>query len=218
MNKISNFFSELLRRKVVRLLGAYVAIFWLVATGLSDILPNLTFLPPWSFQAFVIAGMAMIPVLALISWKYDVVPPQLVRDSRDIEALNPALNWAKRRHSSIDAGYLLLKWQAEDDTAQEKLAFAPVSIGRDPTNDIQLADKRVSRHHAVLWAEDGKWHVRDIGSANGTFVDRTRVTGAAALPSACNLRFHPDGPIVNAFIAKSTQTVVSSELSEQSQA
>lgn len=212
MNKIRKFFSELLRRKVVRLLGGYIAIFWLLATGLSDILPNLAFLPDWSFQAFVISGIAVIPVLALVSWKYDVVPPHLVRDPRDVEALNPILSWARRRHSSVDAGYLLLKWKSEDDTAQEKLAFEPVSIGREPTNDIQLKDKRVSRYHAVIWAEDNKWHVRDVNSANGTYVDRTRVTGAAALPSSCNLRFHPEGPVVQAFIAKSAETVVSSEI------
>jgi len=211
VNEIKKFFSELLRRKVVRLLGAYVAIFWLLATGLSDILPNLTFLPDWTFQAFVISGVAMIPILAFVSWKYNVVPPQLVPDPQDIEELNPALSWAMRRHSSVDAGHLLLKWKGEDETAREKLAFKPVSIGREPTNDIQFKDKRVSRYHAVLWAEDSKWHGRDVNSANGTFVDRTRVTGAAALPTSCILRLHPDGPIVQAFVAKSAETAVSSE-------
>jgi FHA domain len=212
VNKTRSFFSELLRRKVVRLLGAYIAIFWLLATGLSDILPKLTFVPEWSFQAFIVTGIALIPVLAFFSWKYDVVPPHLVRDAKDIEEMNPALSWARRRHSGIDAGYLLLKWRAGDETAHEKLAFEPVSIGREPTNQIQLEDKRVSRYHAVVWAQDRKWYVRDVNSANGTFVDGTRVTGAAVLPSSCSLRFHPDGPVVQAFVSKSAETFVSTEI------
>lgn len=209
VERIRNFFSELLRRKVIRLMGAYVAILWLLATGLSNIVPNLTFLPAWSFQAFVFTGIALIPLLAYLSWKYDIVPPQLVRDPRDREALNPALSWAMRRHNSTDAGYLLLKWRAEDGSVEEKLSYQPVAIGREPTNDIELPDQRVSRHHAVLWAEDGQWHVRDIDSANGTFLDRNRVTGAAPLPSSCKLRFHAEGPSVHVFVAKSTETVAS---------
>jgi len=213
VNKIKKAFAELLRRKVVRLLGAYIAILWLLATGLSDILPNLPFLPAWTFPAFLITGIVLIPVLAFISWRYDVVPPQLIRDPVDQGTLNPALSWARRRHCGIDAGYLLLKWNADGETTHEKLAYEPVSIGREPTNDIQLEDKRVSRFHAVLWAEDSKWHVRDVDSANGTFVDKTRVTGAAMLPPACNLRFHPDGPTVKAFVSKSEKTYVSRERS-----
>lgn len=208
MIKVRNIFSELLRRKVIRLMGAYIAIFWLLATGMSDIIPNLGFLPDWFFQAFVITGIALIPVLAFLSWKYDVVPPQLVRDARDAQALNPGLSWAMRRHDGAEAGYLLLRWKAEDETSQEKLSYQPVAIGREPTNDIQLPDQRVSRHHAVLWAENGQWRIRDVGSANGTFIDHTRVTGVAALPSSCNLRFHPEGPIVKVLVAKPTETVV----------
>ncbi|HLJ67637.1 MAG TPA: DUF3662 and FHA domain-containing protein [Chloroflexota bacterium] len=48
---------------------------------------------------------------------------------------------------------------------------SPTSIGRRPDNDIVLADKRVSRHHADLLQQGGRWMVRDNGSTNGTAVN-----------------------------------------------
>lgn len=206
MGSIREFGKELLRRKVVRLLGAYIAVFWLLAVGFASLFPALG-LPAWVFRAFVAVGIAAIPVLAFFSWKYDIVPPQLVRDAKDVEAKNPGLSWARLRHDTRDAGYVLLSWTHDKGTS-EKRFFQPVAIGREPNNDVELADERVSRHHAVLWAEDGSWRVRDLDSANGTFIGYTRVTGIAVLPQSCDLRFHRNGPIVAVRVAKSVETRV----------
>jgi hypothetical protein len=207
MKGIPVFVAELFRRKVVRLLGAYVAVFWLLAQGAASLGPVIG-LPTWSLRAFIALGIALIPVLAVLSWKYDIVPPQLVRDPKDAEAMPSALGWALRRHDNAQAGHVLLKWSPDGRTVQEKRFFKPVAIGRESNNDIELPDQRVSRHHAVLWAEDGGWHVRDLDSANGTFIDHTRVASRATLPPSCELRFHPNGPIVSVFIAKSAETLV----------
>jgi pSer/pThr/pTyr-binding forkhead associated (FHA) protein len=82
------------------------------------------------------------------------------------------------------------------------------AVGRESNNDVELQDQRVSRHHAVLWAENGGWHVRDMDSGNGTFIGFTRVTGTAALPQSCDLRCHPNGPLISVHIGKSAETVV----------
>jgi hypothetical protein len=176
---------------------------------MSDILPALDFLPDWSFQAFIVVGIAIIPVLVFLSWKYDLVPPQLVPDPADIERLNPSLAWALRRHEAAQAGYLMLRWADENRTENEKLFYRPLAIGREPTSDIQLPDNRVSRHHAVLWAENGSWHVRDVGSSNGTFLDGVSIAGPTPLPAACELRFHARGPKVSVRVFKSDETVQS---------
>jgi FHA domain len=207
MGKIRAFGKELFRRKVVRLVGAYIAVFWLLAQGFASLFPAFG-VPSWVLPAFVVIGIAAIPVLAFFSWKYDIVPPQLVRDVKDVEVKNPALSWARMRHDTKDAGYVLLSWEDEDRTATEKRFFQPIAIGREPNNDIELEDQRVSRHHAVIWAEDGAWHVRDLDSANGTFIGYTRVTGTAQLLQSCDLRFHPNGPVVSVYVAKSAQTLV----------
>ncbi|WP_411573459.1 FHA domain-containing protein [Streptomyces fradiae] len=68
-------------------------------------------------------------------------------------------------------------------------------VGRDPASDIPVADGRVSWHHAVLRAEDGRWTVRDEGSTNGTYADGRRVD-VREVGAGTVLRFgHPaDGP------------------------
>ncbi len=207
MKRLFDFVSELLRRKVVRLLGAYIVILWLLTQGFADLFPAFGF-PDWALRVFIIAGLAIIPVLALLSWKYDLAPPQLVRDPSDVENYNPGLSWAMHRHDNSDAGFILLTWSAEGGTPQEKRFFKAVSIGRGLDNDVDFSDERVSRHHAVLWAEEGSWHVRDLDSANGTFINQSPVTDSAVLPDSCELRFHPNGPTLGVHIDKPVATRV----------
>ena len=207
MKRVISFFSELLRRKVVRLLGAYVVIFWLLIQGFSDLFPILGF-PDWALRTFVIVGLAVIPILAWFSWKYDFMPPQLVKDVKDVEAVNPALSWAMRRHDNFDAGYVLLRWSADDDSVKEKRFFKPLSIGRGLDNEVSFSDERVSRHHAVIWAEDSEWRIKDTESANGTFMNHAPVTETTKLPQSCELRFHPNGPTLRVVVDKPAATKV----------
>lgn len=211
MSRFLHFLSELFRRKVVRLLCAYVAIIWLLAQGFASLFPVLG-LPDWLLRAFIVAGVAAIPVVAFLSWKYDLIPPQLVRDSQDLTDTHPVLSWARRRHNSSNAGHLLLGWQATDGLREMRFD-TPVSIGREPGNDVELSNEYVSRHHAVLWAEDSQWHIRDLDSTNGTFVDQTRVSGTSALPLSCEIRFHLSGPAVAVRIEKPTETLVRTDVS-----
>jgi len=49
------------------------------------------------------------------------------------------------------------------------------TIGRDPASDVFLDDAAVSRNHSVIYRRDGYFSVRDVGSLNGTYVDRRRI-------------------------------------------
>jgi hypothetical protein len=207
MSRLPNFLSELFRRKVVRVLCGYVAVFWLLAQGFASLFPVLG-VPDWWLRVFIIAGLSAVPVLALLTWKYDLVLPQLVRDPKDVDAVHPTILWAARRHDSANAGHLVLNWRAPDQSCKQQRFFEPVSIGREPTNSVELEDKYVSRFHAVLWAEGGAWHVRDLDSTNGTFLDSSRVSGNQVLPEWCELHFHMDGPTVRIRVDKPTETVV----------
>ena len=54
-----------------------------------------------------------------------------------------------------------------------------VSSGRHPDSDIFLDDVTVSRKHAVFRREGGRYHVSDVGSLNGTYVNRERIDEVA---------------------------------------
>ncbi|HLI14855.1 MAG TPA: FHA domain-containing protein [Acidimicrobiales bacterium] len=50
--------------------------------------------------------------------------------------------------------------------------------GRHPDSDIFLDDITVSRRHAEFLREPGAYRVRDVGSLNGTYVNRERIDDA----------------------------------------
>jgi two-component system, NtrC family, sensor kinase len=51
----------------------------------------------------------------------------------------------------------------------------PQLIGRS-SEALPLSDQTISRRHAELTPDDGKWYIRDLKSANGTFVNGNRLT------------------------------------------
>ena len=53
-----------------------------------------------------------------------------------------------------------------------------VTCGRNPSSDIFLDDVTVSRRHAEIRRKDNTFHLEDVGSLNGTFVNRKRVETA----------------------------------------
>jgi len=63
----------------------------------------------------------------------------------------------------------------------------PVTIGRDPGNDIVLRDAKVSRHHARIIYERGFYVLHDLSSSNGTFINGKRIR-VAPLTDRAELR------------------------------
>ncbi|MFP5336016.1 MAG: FHA domain-containing protein [Actinomycetes bacterium] len=53
------------------------------------------------------------------------------------------------------------------------LGSAPVLIGRAPECTLVLTDEYASGRHARLFQRDGRWFVEDLGSTNGTTLDRS---------------------------------------------
>lgn len=62
------------------------------------------------------------------------------------------------------------------------------TLGRNPDNDIVINNPKVSRVHLQLVRDDdGKYVVVDLNSANGTFVNGSRISGHAAIKPGDNL-------------------------------
>ncbi len=61
------------------------------------------------------------------------------------------------------------------------------AAGRHPSSDIFLDDITVSRRHAEVLREGARFLVKDVGSLNGTYVNRERVD-VAELPQGDELQ------------------------------
>ena len=59
-----------------------------------------------------------------------------------------------------------------------ELAALRTLIGRSPDCHVFLDDVTVSRRHAEIIHQDGRYEIRDLGSLNGTFVNRHRIENA----------------------------------------
>ena len=55
------------------------------------------------------------------------------------------------------------------------------SLGRHPTNSIQLLDKIVSKEHCIIERRGERYVLRDLGSLNGTYINSERVLGERML-------------------------------------
>ena len=58
-----------------------------------------------------------------------------------------------------------------------RLTDAPVTLGRAQDSTIVLDDDYVSSRHARIYPRDGQWLVEDMGSTNGTYLERQKVSG-----------------------------------------
>jgi len=56
-----------------------------------------------------------------------------------------------------------------------------LTIGRDSTNEVVINDSEISRRHARLTFQGGKYVLEDLGATNGTFVNGQRLAGPRVL-------------------------------------
>jgi pSer/pThr/pTyr-binding forkhead associated (FHA) protein len=50
-----------------------------------------------------------------------------------------------------------------------------MTVGRRPDCDVFLDDVTVSRDHALIVRRHGELHLDDLGSLNGTYVNKRRI-------------------------------------------
>ena len=64
-----------------------------------------------------------------------------------------------------------------------------ITLGRAHDSTIVLDDDYASGRHARIYPDqDGQWIVEDLGSTNGTFLDRARLTTAMPIPPGAPVR------------------------------
>ena len=81
--------------------------------------------------------------------------------------------------AELEAGQALLAVQRGPNAGSKFLIDKDVTTaGRHPESDIFLDDVTVSRRHAEFRRQQGKFVIHDVGSLNGTYVNRQRVEEA----------------------------------------
>jgi len=86
------------------------------------------------------------------------------------------------------------RWFRRPAGLLEAAAGGRLVLGRSSGCQLVFADDTVSRRHAELRLDDGRWMLRDLGSSNGTWVNGRRVMEAEVAPGdelqlgACALR------------------------------
>jgi hypothetical protein len=66
-----------------------------------------------------------------------------------------------------------------------------VRIGRSSAMDVTISDPEVSRAHATIWREGETVWITDLGSSNGTFLDRSPVAEPAVVYPGALVSFGP---------------------------
>jgi pSer/pThr/pTyr-binding forkhead associated (FHA) protein len=68
------------------------------------------------------------------------------------------------------------------------LSDQQITIGRSDDATLVLNDDYASTRHARLFPQDGQWLVEDLGSTNGTYLDRQKVTQPTPVPVGVPIR------------------------------
>jgi pSer/pThr/pTyr-binding forkhead associated (FHA) protein len=64
----------------------------------------------------------------------------------------------------------------------------PILIGRADDSTLVLDDDYASTRHARIAQQGDDWYVEDLGSTNGTYLDRAKVTGPTRVPLGVPVR------------------------------
>ncbi|HTW06009.1 MAG TPA: FHA domain-containing protein [Acidimicrobiales bacterium] len=84
-------------------------------------------------------------------------------------------------HGVPDGGAVLVVTRGPNEGSRFVLSPADavvVTIGRHPDSDIFLDDITVSRRHAEVRHRDGGYYAHDVGSLNGTYLNRQSIEEA----------------------------------------
>lgn len=110
-------------------------------------------------------------------------PPPAAAVPTAAPAPAPGRNWAGggARGAGGKAGGRLRVIEPAETKGQTYELGDELTVGRAGGCQITLDDTFVSQLHARVFRRDGQFFVEDLGSTNGTFLNRKKVTAPAAL-------------------------------------
>jgi TolB-like protein/Flp pilus assembly protein TadD len=140
-SKLSSFLSELKRRKVGRVAGAYAAVGVAIAVAIPDLFSALL-LPPWAARLVIVLILLGFPVALVLAWALDLTPggiertPELTDDNgpggetRELRTATGGSGLARWIFSGVvlvvlvSAGYLAFFQGDTEPAAQDRIGIA----------------------------------------------------------------------------------------------
>ena len=108
------------------------------------------------------------------------------RAARDSMAPRPPAAPARAGRRSAPSKLVVTQGALQGTTLN--LGEAPITIGRANDSTLVVTDDYASSRHARIFAQNGQWIVEDLGSTNGTYLGRTRVTRPVPVPVGVPIR------------------------------
>jgi pSer/pThr/pTyr-binding forkhead associated (FHA) protein len=110
----------------------------------------------------------------------DLVGPRVPRASSSASTPAPRRKRAQPRE--------LVVTEAEGAPRSYPMASEPLQIGRSDACQVILADTYASQMHARVFPKDGEWFVEDLGSTNGTYLNRVKVAQPSPVGAGDEIR------------------------------
>lgn len=95
-----------------------------------------------------------------------------------------------KRGSKLESA-LLVRRKEKEIRQSWPLEAQETTIGRWPDNDVVIADRWISRHHARIVRRGLRYAIEDLGSKNGTFVNGQRLTAPQELEDGDRIQIAP---------------------------
>jgi pSer/pThr/pTyr-binding forkhead associated (FHA) protein len=139
---------------------------------------------------FAFLGLLWVFVIfAIITLRRDLRQPSDARPANRRTVRPPRTpKPAKVSRSSRVKGSKIVVVEGPLAGTEIPLVTDPITVGRAPDSTIVIDDDYASSRHARIYPADGAWIVEDLGSTNGTWLDRTRITTPTVLPLGVPLR------------------------------
>jgi pSer/pThr/pTyr-binding forkhead associated (FHA) protein len=129
--------------------------------------------------------------LALL-WLFVLVALRVVRSdlyaASGLRALVPGGGRAAARTGRGRTPRQLIVTQGALAGTRISLDSRPILIGRADDSTLVLDDDYASTRHARISRQGEEWYVEDLGSTNGTYLDRAKVTGPTRVPLGAPVR------------------------------
>jgi len=113
---------------------------------------------------------------------------------------------------------VLTEVRGEQKLAKREFKQTTIKIGRDPVrNNLAFERARwpmVSRLHAEIRNEGGRWYLTDTGSRHGTLLNGQPISAATEIQSGAIIQLGRNGPIISVELIDETPAPVAPTFSE----